>query len=827
VRSKKDQIPDVAWHRRMDAKVERQGKPSRSFTPRIFLQLLPLIVRLWMRGRKQKKAGFDPINLFNPPEPGPTMGVPLGGIGCGSITRGWRGDYRRWALRPGTYTYDVAYADQFSLSVQRPGKPTQAQVLYPDHPQKEQLAEWQWNMPPACATYHALFPRAWTTYTNPLPGISLTCRQISPVIAGNYKESSFPMVVFHWHVQNTGRDAARVGLMFTFQNGTGGANDLAGGHQNAPFKLKKQGSEIVGVSLKHQYCQKRVYPDGNPARNQEVFEDLLTFAIAGLAGPGVKLTYQARFDSSKDGKELWQDFSRDCVLQDTADQRPSAVGEPIAAALAGTVELAAGESAELVFSLAWDMPVVHSGLGTAYHRRYTLFYGNKGNAAPQMASDALLQYGAWEKKIEQWQKPILNDQRLPDWYRAALFNELYYIVDGGTIWATPAGQKVPDPDKDLGHFAYLEGHEYPMFNTYDVHFYASFALVMNWPLLEKSLQRDVAKATLTEYPDVVQMLFNGQPGRRKIRGMVPHDLGWPDEDFWKKVNGYFIHDVNEWKDLNPKFVLQVYRDFFLTRDRRFLLDCWPAVREAIEKAKRFDIDNDGMIENSSFPDQTYDTWSVSGASAYTGGLWLACLAAAMQIAKTVEDKKSYSQYMDWFKRGKAAYESKLWNGQFYDYDSSRSGHHNSIMADMLAGQWYARACGLQPVIDPHHIQPALKTIFDHNVMQFHNGEMGAVNGMRPNGEIDHTNMQSQEVWSGTSYGLAACLLQEGFEKECWQTAHGIVNMTYERMGYWFATPEAWDERGNYRSLAYMRPLCIWAIQWAWERKKSSKERREK
>lgn len=30
-----------------------------------------------------------------------------------------------------------------------------------------------------------------------------------------------------------------------------------------------------------------------------------------------------------------------------------------------------------------------------------------------------------------------------------------------------------------------------MLNTYDVHFYASFALVMNWPLLELSLQKDI------------------------------------------------------------------------------------------------------------------------------------------------------------------------------------------------------------------------------------------------------------------------------------------------------------------------------------------------
>jgi non-lysosomal glucosylceramidase len=40
--------------------------------------------------------------------------------------------------------------------------------------------------------------------------------------------------------------------------------------------------------------------------------------------------------------------------------------------------------------------------------------------------------------------------------------------------------------------------------------------------------------------------------------------------------------------------------------------------------KEFDQDNDGMIENEGFPDQTYDIWSAKGVSAYSGGLWLGC-----------------------------------------------------------------------------------------------------------------------------------------------------------------------------------------------------------
>ena len=38
--------------------------------------------------------------------------MPLGGIGAGSIGRGWKGDFNRWQLKPGIYTYDVVDVNQ-------------------------------------------------------------------------------------------------------------------------------------------------------------------------------------------------------------------------------------------------------------------------------------------------------------------------------------------------------------------------------------------------------------------------------------------------------------------------------------------------------------------------------------------------------------------------------------------------------------------------------------------------------------------------------------------------------------------------------------------
>jgi len=64
------------------------------------------------------------------------------------------------------------------------------------------------------------------------------------------------------------------------------------------------------------------------------------------------------------------------------------------------------------------------------------------------------------------------------------------------------------------------------------------------------------------------------------------------------------------------------------------------------------------------------------------------------------------------------------------------------------------------VFPKSHVVSALKTIFEKNVMSFAGGTMGAVNGMRPEGVPDTSSVQSNEVWIGVVYALAATMIQE-------------------------------------------------------------------
>lgn len=57
------------------------------------------------------------------------------------------------------------------------------------------------------------------------------------------------------------------------------------------------------------------------------------------------------------------------------------------------------------------------------------------------------------------------------------------------------------------------------------------------------------------------------------------------------------------------------------------------------------------------------------------------------------------------------------------------------------------------------------------------------------------------------------MVEEGF-----RTAEGCYRTVWERLGMAFQTPEAYREKKVYRSLAYMRPLSIWSMQLALERR---------
>ncbi|TKY51803.1 Non-lysosomal glucosylceramidase [Spatholobus suberectus] len=894
--------PEQAWRRRLNSHANLLKEFRVTFVEAV--KMVRLGIRIWSYVREEashgRKAPIDPFTRESC-KPSASQGVPLGGMGSGSISRGFRGEFRQWQIIPSECEASPVMANQFSIFISRDGgNKNFASVLAPGQheglrssrkPDDQGISSWGWNLSGQHSTYHALFPRAWTIYDGePDPELKISCRQISPFIPHNYKESSLPAAVFVYTLVNTGKERAKVSLLFTWANSIGGSSHLSGDHVNEPFKAE---DGVSGVLLYHKTAK------GNPP---------VTFAIAACETQNVSVSVLPSFGLSEGSgltaKGMWCKMVKDGQFDQenfySGPSMPSSPGETLCAAVAASAWVEPHGKCTVAFSLAWSSPKVKFVKGSTFNRRYTKFYGTSEKAAVDLAHDALTYYNRWEEEIEKWQNPVLKDETLPEWYKFTLFNELYFLVAGGTIWidspllssnmrndkdqvrelenavvketeakmdnnkravverttdstydsaAITGHHHVNEKlygdvshenesvdtlrkgnstgtlhsltrrnqqydDDDVGRFLYLEGVEYIMWCTYDVHFYASFALLELFPRIELNIQRDFARAVLCEDGRKVKFLAEGNCGIRKVYGAVPHDLGTHDP--WYEMNAYNIHDTSKWKDLNPKFVLQVYRDFAATGDLQFGVDVWPAVRAAMEYMDQFDRDGDGLIENDGFPDQTYDTWTVHGVSTYCGCLWLAALQAAAAMAHELGDTEFAETCKRKFLKAKPAFEEKLWNGSYFNYDSGSSGNSKSIQADQLAGQWYTASSGLPSLFDDSRIKSALRKVYDFNVMKIKGGRMGAVNGMHPNGKVDETCMQSREVWTGVTYGVAATMILAGMEDEAFTTAEGIflAGWSEDGYGYSFQTPEAWTMDGHYRSLMYMRPLAIWGMQYA-------------
>jgi non-lysosomal glucosylceramidase len=772
-------------------------------------QQIPAVA--WSRGIGEPLDNPGKTKVPGNIDDGYWQGAPLGGFGSGAIGRTYRGDFARWHLKVGVHKYRSIPSDVFAAFEQQEGGAPEALVLSTAKPQGGgMLGAWNWNYPEGAGKYSALYPKAWFDFRPSSFPVRLVQEQFSPVLPHNYKETSYPVGVFVWFAHNTTSRPVKISLLFSWTNMVGWFSDYSGdlnpglgsGNFNRAFTTPISGGRQMKGILFDRVRPGAVQTDSDGQ-----------FAIATIEGPGVKVTTQTTFDAMGDGASVWKTFANDGTLNESAHNYLSSGGNAIAGALAVTFTLAPGASRQIPMVLAWDLPITQFGNGRRWYRRYTEYFGKQGNAAQQIARNGLENYQSWSAAIDAWQRPVVNDSSKPGWYRGMLFNELYDLVDGGTFWEN--GEVGKTTRNTHHHFSYLECFDYPFYSTLDVRFYGSWALLKMWPQLEKEEMRQFSDTAPLNYGQYHQIGWDHSLALRKVAGALPHDLGAPAEDPIQRANQYNWQNITVWKDLNSKYVLQVYRDYVLTgsKDEDFLKYCWPAVKSAMDYLKRFDTAGDGLPQNQGIPDQTYDTWRMRGTSAYCGSLWLAALKATVAMAHQLGDTAAAEKYQQWYDKAQPNFVKELWNGKYFNYDTG-STYKSNIMADQLVGQWYADLCGLGKLVPADSVKQSLATIYKYDVQGFEHGKMGAVNGMNADGTPIKDNDQSEEVWAGTTLALASFMKAEGMPDAAYKTAWGVYHVVYEEKGYWFRTPEAWDHSGNFRAEIYMRPLAIWALEYA-------------
>ncbi|KAI5636136.1 beta-glucosidase 2, glycosyl-hydrolase family [Phthorimaea operculella] len=533
------------------------------------LPLNHVYIKYYM-GRKmnKKRPIMDFINLISAQK---MYGCPIGGIGGGTIGRGFKGEFCRFGLYPGLYEYVTVPECQFIVNIRNANNETifQSVLSTYDKPKKAPQS-WEWNLNAAECEYTGLYPRAWTTYDLTKYGVKLVCRQISPVIPHNYKDSSLPCAVFVFTAENVCNEHRDVSITFTWTEVLAGPNKKK---TLSKLDLERYSEDqTCGITLE-----------------QKIMDTPCTFTIAKRKqdNESIHESY-CLWNAAKTSGYIWDCLKKNGKLtpdpsltpppprvpdkehkkeEKDAKDKPKKIYKCDSMALSSTISLDPGGVGSTEFCLAWDMPVIKYKKEQKIRKRfYTKYFGSDGIAGASIAAYSLKNYTYWEQQLSEWQDPIFNNSNIPDWLKSALMNELYFIADGGTIWFD-AHDDYPDSDPrhDFGLFGYLEGHEYRMYNTYDVHFYASFALAQLWPNLQVVIQYMYRDTIEFESEKSRTSLYDGKHVKYKVKNSLPHDLGDPDDEPFSRINAYNIHDVSEWRDLNLKFVLQVARDLRVLR----------------------------------------------------------------------------------------------------------------------------------------------------------------------------------------------------------------------------------------------------------------------
>ncbi len=734
------------------------------------------------------------------------IGVSVGGIGAGAVSRGPGGGFTRWTIKAGAVQYFEHEANGFALWQRSASNGEPHARALRNRPRRGELPAWHFD--PA-GSYSALYPKACHSYpARSGEPVALQIEQIAPVAPQLGKDIDLPVGLFRAHLHNTSDTAATASVMFSFANlvgwfdnpqRPGRAEGIAGQFNHA---TRQDG--LCGIRFGRQIAGPPKEGDG---------EMLITVG----EDSGLEISLCPSFDPRRNGQQLWQSFSSDGRISPIDADWTSgggfsefAAAEPCGA-IAARCELAPDEARTIDFCLVYDLPVIEFGQGRQWNRHYTQTWGTGGDTCVEIARHALGSANEWSSKIDDFHQQCAKRLNLPPAATALAINELYFLTDGLSQWTAPTA-------KQPAHFGVIECPDYPLFNTLDLWVYGSHGVAAHFPELARSVTRDFANQVSVEDRETRHHLRSSRRFVRQAAGMLPHDLGAPNADPFIRANDYIYQDSTVWKDLNTQFVLIAWRDARDAPDT-FLADIYDGVIQAMEALLTFDRDGDGLIENDGIPDQTFDNVPMKGVSAYCGGLWLGAMRATADMARQIGDNTQARKWQDLSAEAEPRFDQLLWTGDRYRVDTDGT-FSDALFSEQLFGPALARMYGLGDVVPPDHAVAALQTIYQQNFLEAGGGrgvvsvtsQTGDSSQYAPTGEV---GLQWDEILVGFNYSLAAQLRIYGLEQECRTLMTSLARELGEERGLLFRTPAAIEpSRPVFRAQMNMRPLAVWMLAFA-------------
>jgi len=685
-------------------------------------------------------------------------GVPLGGVGCGTMqvfpdgTRGLFTGLNNWekplgqlhwfrAGSGGDYRVCNPFAIYVKSKTRKIAKFLQTRTL-DDCPTVKRI------------DFEGSFPFARLNFKDDLFGLEATLLAFSPFIKEDYKNSSLPCVIYKFIVKNTKKTDLEAAIMGAAFNPVGHWNV---GRFNEVFKK----GNISGVNF---------------LKDNNLPHDGANGSITFATDSRDKITYlgewnlvRENFRGNQDDRnfEAWKYFRENGELPGTNTKiRTVGEGDEWMSAISVKFNIEKGGEKEVNFYYAWHMPNHYLG------HMYENWFRDSLDVARYTAKNHQVLFDRTRSCLD-----VLQDAPVQDWLKDGMTNSLS-VINAASWWT-----------KDNAFVMYENPVKWPLMDSLDVRYYGTMPLLMYFPQFEKNTLRLFKKM---QRPD----------------GRIPHDLGK------SQINCPSDGTTagKPWKDLSTKYALMVYRNYLWTKDPRNLREMYFSVKRAMEWEFETDKDGNGLPDNEG-KDQTYDLWDFYGTSSYTSGIFLASLKACMKMALVMRDNKFYSKCEDYFERGRKSFEEELWTGSYYIAGKSKDKTYNACIASQLNGQWYAHVLGLGYLFDRQRVKKAVRTIIKLNGSV---SDYGVVNSVFPDGKIDRSSYHAENIWVGESYAFCSLAIYEGYKKQGLELAYKTwSNFANLKKNVWYQPDVIFAKDGAMGDgELYIRNLSLWTIVFA-------------
>ncbi|HEY3992173.1 MAG TPA: GH116 family glycosyl-hydrolase [Ktedonobacteraceae bacterium] len=716
------------------------------------------------------------------------VAMPLGGLGAGQIALGGDGGLRQWQMVnqvnhlgfvPDSFFAIRTACIEPPVNITRVLLSREVQAFAENHtplvnddvipPDQRSLLQRYTGVEKT--RFSGSYPFAHITYEDAQLPLDVELEAYSPFIPLDAQASGLPAIIFTFTLRNRGSHSLQGGLGATLQNAvgwdgitptSGNRNPLYGGNVNRLREHQGMTSLLM---------ENPTLPDDHPGQGQMTLSTLSPSARAYE-----RWTAPEHFMRSLEGlnpdshlKEQSTNAQRSYRNGPQVASGPSPAGETWNGGLVVPFWLAPGATQTIMFILSWYFPNRYVNFDQFGPRRN---YGRSrfwlGNAYTTRFADALevtkyiIANQPWlEQTSRAWARG-LADSTLPAWLNEALAAQGSLMRSPTCFWTEDG--KFYGFEGSLGASTAMWSGDFggscPL-NCTHVWNYEQ-ALSRLFPQLERTMRETDLKQT------------------QAPAGYIPHRTLLPSylPQLW---------DVPVGGPHNPALdgmlgtVLKVYREVRQGAGQAWLDEHWPHITRLMSYIiAHWDANEDGVLEGEQ--PNTYDI-AFYGPNMYIGGLWLAALRAAEELANLQHATEQAMRYRRLFEHGRQKYDELLWNGEYYiqlidPTIPPQDQFGDGCLADQLFGQWWAHLLDLGHILPEQHVKQTLRSIVNYN---FHSGFHDFTHGYRVFADKDDAGLlvctwprggrpevpvrYCDEVWTGIEYQVGAHCIIEGMVEE--------------------------------------------------------------